>query len=59
MTLKSEKDNFKFAALIGSTSPIKSGTVTSGVASFSVNLSDLCIQDIGVLSASFLIKFLA
>ena len=36
-----EYDNFKLAALIGSISPIKSATVTSGVANFSKNLSSL------------------
>ena len=35
MTSSSEYDNLRLVALIGSISPIKSETVTSGVASFS------------------------
>ena len=41
---------------MGSTSPIKSATVTSGVANFSANLSDRCKNAMGVLSPISAIK---
>ena len=47
------------AALIGSISPIRSATVTSGVASFSKNRSERCSHCIGVESPFSVIKSLA
>ena len=59
ITLGSEYDSFKVAAFIGSISPIKSATVTSGVANFSKNLSFLLTQSMGVASPNSKILFLA
>ena len=59
MTRSSAKDNFALAALIGSTSPIISAIVTSGVASFSKNLSLRCNHSMGVASPFSFITSLA